>query len=164
MYVTLFGKRFFADVTKLRGAHTELGWALVHCGLPRWLSGKESAGQCRRCAFDSWVGKVSQRRKEQPTPVFLPGKSHGQRNLVVYSPWGHKESNMPEHVLISPVAAMLRKEKFVHRHTEREDGPLKTEVEIGVVLPHAKDAKDCWQSPEARTRQWRLLSQSLWRH
>ena len=72
---------------------------------------------------------------------------------MVYSPWGHKESNMPEHVLISPVAAMLRKEKFVHRHTESEDSPLKTEVEIGAVLPHAKDAKDCWQSPEARTRQ-----------
>ena len=32
----------------------------------------------------------------QPTPVFLPGKSHGQRNLVGYSPWGHKQSNMTE--------------------------------------------------------------------
>ena len=32
----------------------------------------------------------------QPTPVFLPGKSHGQRSLVGYSPWGHKESNMTE--------------------------------------------------------------------
>ena len=32
------------------------------------------------------------RRKWQPTPVFLPGKSHGRRNLVGYSPWGRKES------------------------------------------------------------------------
>ena len=32
----------------------------------------------------------------QPTPVFLPGKAHGQRNLVGYSPWGHKQSNMTE--------------------------------------------------------------------
>ena len=32
----------------------------------------------------------------QPTPVFLPGKSHGQRSLVGYSPWGHKQSNMTE--------------------------------------------------------------------
>ena len=31
------------------------------------------------------------RRKQQPTPVFLPGKSHGQRNLVGYSLWGHRE-------------------------------------------------------------------------
>ena len=35
-------------------------------------------------------------REWQPTPVFLPGKSHGQRNLVGYSPWGHKESGMTD--------------------------------------------------------------------
>ena len=45
--------------------------------LPRWLSGKESSCQCRRCRFDPWVGKIPWRRKQQPTPVFLPGKSHG---------------------------------------------------------------------------------------
>ena len=33
----------------------------------------------------------------QPTPVFLPGKSRGQRTLVEYSPWGHTESDMSEH-------------------------------------------------------------------
>ena len=36
-------------------------------------------------------------RKWQPTPVFLPGKSHGQTSLEGYSPWGRKESNMTEH-------------------------------------------------------------------
>ena len=36
------------------------------------------------------------RRKWQPTPVFLPGESHGQRSLVSYSPWDHKESDMTE--------------------------------------------------------------------
>ena len=36
------------------------------------------------------------RRKWQPTPVFLPGKSHGWRRLVSYSPWGSKESDMTE--------------------------------------------------------------------
>ena len=35
-------------------------------------------------------GRFPQRKKRQPTPVFLPGKSHGQRNLVGYSPWGCK--------------------------------------------------------------------------
>ena len=35
-------------------------------------------------------------RKWQPTPVFLPGKSHGQRSLAGYSPWGHKESDMTQ--------------------------------------------------------------------
>jgi len=51
-------------------------------GLPWWLSGKKSSCQCRRRGFDPWVGKIPQRRKWQPTPVFLPGKSHGQRSLA----------------------------------------------------------------------------------
>ena len=44
----------------------------------------------RRHGFDSWVGKIPCRRKWQPTPVFLPAKFYGQRNLVGYSPWGHR--------------------------------------------------------------------------
>ena len=43
-------------------------------GLPGWLSGKESACQCRRHGFDPWVRKIPWRRKWQPIPVFLPGK------------------------------------------------------------------------------------------
>ena len=49
--------------------------------------------QCRRlrrCRFEAWVGKIPWRRKWQPTPVFLPGKSPGERSLVGYSLWGHK--------------------------------------------------------------------------
>ena len=45
-------------------------------------------------------GKFPWRRKWQPIPVFLPGKSHGQRTLVGYSPWTHKESNMTEQLSI----------------------------------------------------------------
>ena len=40
------------------------------------------------------------RRKWQPSPVFLPGKFHGQKSLVGYSPWGHKESDTTEHTHI----------------------------------------------------------------
>ena len=40
--------------------------------------------------FNSLVGKILWERKWQPTPVFLPGKSHGQRSLEGYSPWNHK--------------------------------------------------------------------------
>ena len=58
------------------------------CGLPECFSGKEFTCQCRRCGFGPWVGKISWRRKWQPTPVFLPGKSPKQRSLVGYSPWG----------------------------------------------------------------------------
>ena len=43
-----------------------------------------------------WVGKIPWRRKWQPTPVFLPGKFHGWKSLVGYSPWGLKELDMPE--------------------------------------------------------------------
>ena len=43
--------------------------------------------------FDPWVGKIPWRRKWQPTSIFLPGKSHGQRSLADYSPWGCKESD-----------------------------------------------------------------------
>ena len=59
-------------------------------GLPRWLSGKESACQYRRHGFDPWVGKIPCRRKWQPTPVFLLGKFHGQRSLGGYSSVSHK--------------------------------------------------------------------------
>ena len=72
---------------------------LICFGPPRWLSGKESACQCRRCrrrGFDPWVVKIPWRRKWQPTSVFLPGESHGQRSLMGYRPWGCKESDTTE--------------------------------------------------------------------
>ena len=58
--------------------------------IPWWLSGKESACQCRRHRFDPWVGKIPWRRKWQPTLVFLLGNSPGQRSLEGHSLWGHK--------------------------------------------------------------------------
>ena len=50
----------------------------------------ESACNCERRGFSPWVGKISWRGKWQPTSMFLPGNSHGQRSLVGYSPWGGK--------------------------------------------------------------------------
>ena len=70
------------------------GWRL-----PKWLSGKEAACQCRRYkrhGFDPWVGKIPWRRKWQPAPVFLPGEFHGQRSLAGCSPWGCTESDTTE--------------------------------------------------------------------
>ena len=58
--------------------------------LPWWLSGKESTCQRRRPEFDPWVRKIPWKRKMQPTLVFFPGKSHGQRSLAGYSLRGHK--------------------------------------------------------------------------
>ena len=65
-------------------------WTCRWGGLPWWLSGKETACQCKRPGFDPWVRKIPWKRKWQPTPVFLPGEFHGQRSLVGYSPWGHR--------------------------------------------------------------------------
>ena len=49
-----------------------------------------------KLGFDPWVGKIPWRGEQQPTPVFLPRESHGQRSLVGYSPQGHKESDTTE--------------------------------------------------------------------
>ena len=66
-------------------------------GFPGGDSGNPSANTGdKRLGFDPWVRKTPWRRRWQPTPVFLPGDSHGQRSLVGYSPWGHKGLNTPE--------------------------------------------------------------------
>ena len=60
---------------------------------------KEPACQCRRhkrCGFDPWVRKIPWRKKWHPTPVFLPGKSHWQRSLAGWSPWGCRGSDTTE--------------------------------------------------------------------
>ena len=65
----------------------------------RDASGKEPSCPCkrqRRCKFDPWVRKIPWRRKWQPTPVFLPGESHGPRSLAGYSPWGCTGSDRTE--------------------------------------------------------------------
>ena len=66
---------------------------ISYFGLPRWLSGKEPACQCRRhtrCQFNPWVRKIPWRRAWQPTLVSLTGEFHRQRSLAGYSPQGHK--------------------------------------------------------------------------
>jgi len=66
---------------------------------PGDTSGKEPTHQCRRCkrsGFNPWVGKIPWRRAWQPTPAFLPGKSHRQWSLVGRSPWDHNEPDMTE--------------------------------------------------------------------
>ena len=62
-------------------------------GLPWELRLERICLQGRRPGFDPWVGKIPWRRKWQPTPVFLPGTSRGQRSLVGYSPGGCKQSD-----------------------------------------------------------------------
>ena len=67
-------------------------------GFPGGSDGKSVCLPCGRLRFDPWVGKIPWRRKWQPTPVLLPGKFHGRRSMVGYSPWGCKESDTTEQV------------------------------------------------------------------
>ena len=72
---------------------------LLSLGCPGGAKGKEPACQCwkrKRRGFDPWVGKIPWRRAQQPTPVFLPGESHGQRSLKGYSLQGRRESYTTE--------------------------------------------------------------------
>ena len=62
----------------------------------------------RRYAFSLWFGKIPRRKKWQLTPV-LPEKSHGQRSLVGYSPWGHK---MVRYLINSHIHLNLHNTKY----------------------------------------------------
>ena len=57
-----------------------------------------------------YTGSIPWRRKWQPTPIFLPGRFHGQRSLVGYSPGGHKESDMTDH-------GCMHVSAYTHTHT-----------------------------------------------
>ena len=67
--------------------------------IPGGASGKEPSCPCRRykrLGFYSWFGKIPWSRKWQPTPVFLLGRSHGQRIPACHSTWDCKKLDMTE--------------------------------------------------------------------
>ena len=111
---------------------------------PGSASGKELICQCRRRkrpGFDPWVRKIPWRRKQQPTPVFLPGKSHGQRSLEGSSPWGHKELDMTErlnsHHILAQTFSDRRKCRCVwaRESTAPVGGPSCEEESLGPAAP-----------------------------
>ena len=58
--------------------------------------------------FGPWVRKIPWKRAQQPTPLILPGESHGQRSLIGYSPKGHKKPESTSVGLkLSPLAHFL---------------------------------------------------------
>ena len=69
---------------------------IVVVRISKIILNSSGAWQCRRPRFNPWIGKIPWRRKWQPTPIFLPGESHGQRSLVGYGPQGRKESDRTE--------------------------------------------------------------------
>ena len=84
-------------------------------GLPRWL--RRSHLPSRRGRFDPWVRKIPWRRKCQPTPVFLPVKSHAQRNLVGYSPWGCK-------IVVHDLVTKQQQQIMYNREQNRKESSL----------------------------------------
>ena len=73
-------------------------WTVVSCYqlTEPSLVAQTASCQCRKLRIDSWVRKFPLKRKWQPTPIFLSEKSHGQRSLAGYSPWGLKELDTTE--------------------------------------------------------------------
>ena len=92
-------------------------------GLPRWLSSKESAcnaGDTGDMGSNPESGRSLGGRKWQPTPVFLPGKSHGQRNLAGCSLWGHRESD----TMSTHAGTSLGEESMGREEGRRSQGPV----------------------------------------
>ena len=109
-----------------------------------WDSGKESACPCRRCkkcGFNPWVGKTPWSTKRQPTPVFLPGKFHGQGSLAGYSPWDHKELDTTEqvntHTYIPVFCGSYSQVYLLHTFAKKNSDVLRncefTEAEFSII-------------------------------
>ena len=105
-------------------------------GYPGGTRGEEPACQCRRCGLSPWVGKIPLRRAWQPTPVFLPRESHGQRSMAGYSPWGRRVGcdAVTEHVACgSSISPLGLDSAFVtwnkeQTHTYRSHRPEKFQM------------------------------------
>ena len=87
---------------------------------------RESSYQCRRYGFNPYITKIPWRRKWQPTPVFSPGKFHGQRRLVGYSAWGHKRvrhnlvtKQLKQHFTVHTVILILLRKNLRFREDEK---------------------------------------------
>ena len=98
---------------------------------PRGPDGKEPACQSWRPGFDPLVGKIPWRRVWKPTPVFLPGESHGQRILEGHSPQDPKESDTTDQLTD---ILMLRDKPFISPgypgNTDRRTHSLSTVVSL----------------------------------
>ena len=139
----LYSSSYFPKNT--RPAHN-LGSVQFNSVFPGGSDGRASCLQCGRPRFDPWVGKISWRRKRQPTPVLLPGKFHGLRSLVGYSPWGPKESDRTQRLhfhFLSEVPQMVGIPAFLFPVSYSWAVCLTTLslefliYKIGKVIPHA---------------------------
>ena len=124
--------------------------------------------KCLSTMWETWVRSLGRevpwRRKWQSTPVLLPGKSHGQRSLVGYSPWGRKESDTTERY--SPFT-MPRPERWVRikpvktLEKDSEGSLFQAEGRVG-IKPHSGVAElGAWPLVQ---QDWTVLSLAWGRH
>ena len=95
--------------------------------------------QCRRHEFNPWVRKIPWRRKWQPTPVFLPGESHGQRSLAGYSPWGRTWVRLD----------LATKQQQYRTGTMPGHRQVKYHEEYGSVCALVSERSSVWKGPES---------------
>ena len=109
-----------------------LDWGCVLV-FPGGTSSKESTRQCGRCkrwGCYPWVGKIPWKRKWQPTTVVSPGESHGQRSLVSYSPWGHKDLLRLKWQHIRKMCVIVKNGNFKYSNSQH---PLTSNINLSNV-------------------------------
>ena len=131
---------------------TKVGIGSILCSLICSLVGYLAAQMVKTLAeykkprFDPWIRKIPQRSEWQPIPVFLPGKSHGQRRLAGYSPWGHKESDTTERL---PLSILLLWETQMVKN-------LPTIWETWVLFLGREDSLEEGMATHSRTFAWKI--------
>ena len=119
----------------------------------------------KRWRFDPCVGKIPGRRSRQPTPVSLRGKSHGQRRLAGYIPWGHKESNTTEATWHANWSGQRQKEerkpKEEYFTTTTEEGALELRGLKKVFNLHRRSLSLCYSlQPDGLYSPWNSPGQN----
>ena len=107
--------------------------------------------------FNSWVGKIPWRRKWQSTPAFFPGKAHGRRSLIGYSPWGQKELDTTERLHFH-FHCLASSNEIRFRTDERESQwtPGVGDDQGGLACC------DSWDRKELDTAEWLIWSDLIW--
>ena len=118
--------------------------------------------QCRRPGFIPWVGKIPWRRKWQATPVFLPGKSHGGRSLVGYSPRGHRVGH--DWATSFSLSLLLGRQAMTNLDSVLKSRdiilPAKVHIVKAMVFPVVMYGCESWTIK--KSEHWRIDAFELW--